>query len=316
MLNVKLEKVELFKKTFESLKDLITDANMDCSSDGLHLQSMDTAHVALVVLTLKASGFDSYVCKKNTVLGINMISLNTVLKCVSNTDSVELKYKEKSDVLGLEFGSKDAGVAKFNLKLLEIESEQLGIPESSYDAIVKMSSTKFKNICKNLSTMGEVCTITVTDGSVEFSTRGDTVDGSIILNQVEEEEELEEVEEDDNDDANDDNMEVNENGSDDGDDSTTKTKKTTTTPPVKSSTKSKIEKEMKTPVIRVKNKVSLDFALKFLSIISKPILAPNVTLHLSSEAPLAVKYRLGKLGKILYYLAPKLDEDDDDDEEK
>ncbi len=46
-------------------------------------------------------------------------------------------------------------VSDFELKLLDIESEHLGIPDTEYKAIVKMPAGLFQRIIRNLSTLGD-----------------------------------------------------------------------------------------------------------------------------------------------------------------
>lgn len=38
---------------------------------------------------------------------------------------------------------------------MDIDSEHLGIPETEYEAIVRMPSAEFARICKDLSTIGD-----------------------------------------------------------------------------------------------------------------------------------------------------------------
>lgn len=68
-------------------------------------------------------------------------------------------------------------------------------------------------------------------------------------------------------------------------------------------------------VITSKDDVSLSFAMKYLSIFAKAhSLVDDVTLSLSTEAPLMVEYSLENLGHIRYYLAPKIDDEDKKDD--
>lgn len=46
-------------------------------------------------------------------------------------------------------------IADFEMKLMDIDSEHLGIPEAEFQAIVRMPSTEFARICKDLSTIGD-----------------------------------------------------------------------------------------------------------------------------------------------------------------
>lgn len=49
-------------------------------------------------------------------------------------------------------------IADFEMKLMDIDSEHLGIPEAEYHAIVRMPSAEFARICKDLSSIGDTGT--------------------------------------------------------------------------------------------------------------------------------------------------------------
>lgn len=53
----------------EAIKDLIEDANFDCNNSGFSLQAMDSSHVSLVALSLRADGFEHYRCDRNISMG-------------------------------------------------------------------------------------------------------------------------------------------------------------------------------------------------------------------------------------------------------
>jgi proliferating cell nuclear antigen len=46
-------------------------------------------------------------------------------------------------------------VSEFDLKLMDIDGEHLGIPETDYDVAVNMPSAEFQRICRDLSVLGE-----------------------------------------------------------------------------------------------------------------------------------------------------------------
>ncbi|KAG9143495.1 hypothetical protein Leryth_016474 [Lithospermum erythrorhizon] len=68
-------------------------------------------------------------------------------------------------------------------KLMDIDSEHLGIPEAEYHAIVRMPSAEFARICKDLSSIGDTVVISVTKEGVKFSTRGDIGSANIVCRQ-------------------------------------------------------------------------------------------------------------------------------------
>ena len=50
----------LFKKIVESIRELVTDANLECNESGISMQAMDSSHVSLCALQLKSEGFDHF----------------------------------------------------------------------------------------------------------------------------------------------------------------------------------------------------------------------------------------------------------------
>ena len=52
----------------------MTDTNLECATSGITLQAMDSSHVALVALSLKSDGFETYRCDRNISLGMNLVS--------------------------------------------------------------------------------------------------------------------------------------------------------------------------------------------------------------------------------------------------
>lgn len=74
-------------------------------------------------------------------------------------------------------------VSEFELKLMDISSENLGIPETEYAASVRMSSSEFQRICKDLSSIGDTVEMSVTKDGIKFSTSGDIGSASVICRQ-------------------------------------------------------------------------------------------------------------------------------------
>ena len=72
MFEARLVQGSLFKKVLDAIKDLVTEANWDCSAKGMSMQAMDSAHVSLCFIDLDAAGFDPYRCDRNLTLGLNI----------------------------------------------------------------------------------------------------------------------------------------------------------------------------------------------------------------------------------------------------
>ncbi|XP_078172124.1 proliferating cell nuclear antigen-like [Carex rostrata] len=175
MLELRLSQGVLLKKILESVKDLLSNVNFDCSSsNGLCLQSMDSSHVALVSLQLLPHSFERFRCDRNLTMGINLAHLSRLLKCAANEDVITIKADDQNpDTMSLMFENpKHDRISDFEMKLMDIESEHLHIPDTSYEATVRMPSQEFARICKDLSTIGDTVVISITKEGVKFSVSG------------------------------------------------------------------------------------------------------------------------------------------------
>ncbi|CAG8459284.1 2035_t:CDS:2 [Acaulospora morrowiae] len=183
MFEARLTQGGLLKKLLESVKELVTDANFDCSETGIALQAMDNSHVALVSLLLRSDGFDPYRCDRGFSLGVNLNSLNKILRCAGNDDIITLKADDNSaDNLGLIFESPtNERVSEYELKLMDIDQEHLSIPDTEYDATIIMPSAEFQRICRDLTVVSESVSIDVTKESIKFTAEGEVGSGSVKL---------------------------------------------------------------------------------------------------------------------------------------
>lgn len=67
------------------------------------------------------------------------------------------------------------------MKLMDIDQEHLGIPDTQYDATITFSSTEFARICRDLSALGESVKIEVDKQGIRFSSDGEIGNGSVLL---------------------------------------------------------------------------------------------------------------------------------------
>ncbi|KAF8552672.1 proliferating cell nuclear antigen [Imleria badia] len=186
MLEAKLEEAALLKRLLDSVKELVTDANFECNEEGINLQAMDNSHVALVAVHLEASGFKKYRCDRPMPLGVNLNSLTKVMKCAKDDDICTIKSSDDADVLNLVYEAKNSDrIAEYDMKLMDIDSENLGIPDTEYDARVTMPSGEFTRIVRDLSLLGESVRIEVSKEGVRFASEGEAANGNILLKQTE-----------------------------------------------------------------------------------------------------------------------------------
>jgi len=106
--------------------------------------------------------------------------MSKILKCAGNDDSVTLKSKEEGDTINFTFENpKQSKISEFELKLLEIDTDALGIPETEYQAVIKMPAGEFQRICRDLTILGDTVIISATKKGVKFAVSGDMGNGNI-----------------------------------------------------------------------------------------------------------------------------------------
>jgi proliferating cell nuclear antigen len=177
-----LKNGEVLSKIISAISDLVTDANFDCREQGISLQAMDSSHVSLVSMLLRAEGFEPWRCDDSCQLGIHLEHLMKLLKCMHAKDSVELNYKENGEDLDFIFKSpNEERVSHFSLKLMEIDTEHLGIPETDYQTCVTMPSSEFMRVCRDLASFGDTLTIHVTKDEISFAVAGDMGNGTMSI---------------------------------------------------------------------------------------------------------------------------------------
>ncbi|KAL1709478.1 proliferating cell nuclear antigen, N-terminal domain-containing protein [Schizophyllum commune] len=182
MLEAQLNEASILKKVLDSIKELVTDANFECNDEGINLQAMDNSHVALVSVKLERVGFANYRCDRPIPLGVNLNSLTKVLKCAKDDDMCTIKASEEADVLNLVYEAKSSDrIAEYDMKLMDIDSDQLGIPDTEYDAQVTMASSEFARIVRDLSQLGESVRIEVSKEGIRFASDGESANGSVLL---------------------------------------------------------------------------------------------------------------------------------------
>ena len=100
-----------FAPFFTYLFSFLADGNFDINENGISLQAIDSSHVSLVALMLRADGFDRFRVDKNLAvrhfflsllfvidlslslfssqLGVNLASMAKIMKCAANRRCVD-----------------------------------------------------------------------------------------------------------------------------------------------------------------------------------------------------------------------------------
>ena len=151
---------------------------------------MDSSHVSLVSLIIPSDDFDVFKCEKPITLGLNLNSFYKILKCSSNDYSIFISSSEISDILIIIFESiNNDRISEFELKLIKIDTEPLGIPETEYSATISITSSEYRRISSEMITLGDTMQIGISKEGIKFEVEGDIGKATVFLKQMEKENE-------------------------------------------------------------------------------------------------------------------------------
>ena len=182
MCEARLSHGSLLKKLIDCIKPLVVEANLAFDEEGLSLKCMDAHHVALVEMVLHTAAFDVFQFEsRNIMLGISLEAVQTILKCSTERDCITLKSTPAADTLDFVFERPGCAQKGFySVKLLQLQSDSLGIPEGKHPYHVTMSSKNLEQIVKDLSKIGDTVIVEVTPEHISFKVKGDFGKGEIV----------------------------------------------------------------------------------------------------------------------------------------
>lgn len=74
-------------------------------------------------------------------------------------------------------------ISEFNLSLMNLDSENLGIPETEFSSVCTMPSNEFNRICREFGGLSETIKIETNKECIKFSITGEIGAGNAVLNQ-------------------------------------------------------------------------------------------------------------------------------------
>lgn len=153
------------KSTFEVLKDILNDVNIYFKPSGVYITTLDTARTSLVDMFLSSDNFEEYECENEIVAGINVSNTFKLLKSITNNDVLMISI-DCREFMNIEIHSETKKTStKFALKLLDINENQIEVPEMNMTTVTPMPSVDFQRICRDMYNIGGDIEIT-RDGKV------------------------------------------------------------------------------------------------------------------------------------------------------
>ena len=175
-----------FKLLTEALKEILTEANIQCDSTGLKIIEMDSSHTILVHLKLDADKFEHYECNEKQVFGISMLNFYKLIKTIGNNDTLTLFVEDtnKSE-LGIKIeNSENNTETTFGLNLLDLNMKTIQIPKTAFKNIMTLPSNLFQKICRDMSQLSEIIEIKSVNNKLICFCKGDFASQETVLGET------------------------------------------------------------------------------------------------------------------------------------
>ncbi len=180
-MHLKTIQASAFRTVFEVLKDIINDVNVIFRPDGVTVMTLDTARVTLVHLHMPAENFEEYDCPTECIAGLNVANTYKLLKSVSNMDNLSMRIDNRYLLHILIENPTKKSSTSFEFKLLDINEDQLSVPEIPMTILSTIPSVDFQRITRDMGNLAQDITITRSSNVIELECTGDFANQKTVL---------------------------------------------------------------------------------------------------------------------------------------
>ena len=163
-----------FKTLLDVLKDMLTEVNVQFEVEkGFKIISLDPGKIGMIHLSVY--NLEKYYCAKKHHAGVYISYLYKILRTVTTNHHLEGKIRA-SDPKTLELiltHAEKRVQTIHHLKLLDLEVEEIIIPEVQFECVMAMPSADLQKYVKELSHVSNLLTIRGSDNKIQFICRGD-----------------------------------------------------------------------------------------------------------------------------------------------
>ena len=188
VLTIKSVQIQPIRNMITAIKDILTDATITFTKEGMRIINFDKTHTILVNVLLHADRFELYNCiPDKIIICANTLHLFKVISTMSNDDTLSI-YIDRSDYhdgvvshLGLQYDNGDIRQCyNQKLRLIEPDTDEMRIPDVEYSTVINMPSTDFQKIIRDLNAISDRIEIKSTGSDLMFSSFGKKLTAAIF----------------------------------------------------------------------------------------------------------------------------------------
>ena len=260
------------RNVLTAIKIQLQEVSLHITEEKLEILQADPTHTVLVHLELFANEFHSYKCVMPSKIGLSLINIDKILKCVAVDDSLTIfvedpNYSNYDHSMTNPVGfliqkPENSEIRKIRIRPIETDEDPYKYPDLSFSSYeIDMNAHKFSDIINHLKTTGgEVVQIIYNKETLTMISKGESCESEVtILRSTDDQYKM--------------NIRKNNQNSDE----------------------------------HISIFVTLQKLVEFTKCTA---LSENVTIYLNNNAPLVLSYRVGPLGTIKLGVASRPKPDD------
>jgi len=173
-------KMEMFVALFQLLKNWGSYLNLHFEKSHLYIQSMDKSHICLADIEIKNKWFSEYECLNNNRIAVDSTHFSILMNYALKHDMIEIKFEDETEVdkLYVNFLNKKEKKGSFDhffeLPLIDVNDDCLGIPVVEYDVDFTIETKKFVEVLSELNTFGQDLNIKCNEHILELNSSGES----------------------------------------------------------------------------------------------------------------------------------------------
>ncbi len=186
VLELKTVQTNAFKTLIEALKEILTDANMRFTQEGLKIVAMNNPNTVLVNLKLKAENFEYFYCKSDLIVGVSMLNFYKLIKTITNNDTLSLIIDDDNiNFLEIKIDNSERNASTiYKLNLMDLDVVDIDIPPQKFDDIITISSQFFQKLCRDMINLAENVEIKSVGGQLIFKCVSDFATQETIIEET------------------------------------------------------------------------------------------------------------------------------------
>lgn len=149
-------KAPRFKPLAQAVSKISDEAPIYVSVDGLEIRALSPDKTALLIVKLPAIVFEEFSVENKVSFSVASSELNRVSRRAGRNDAMVMELIKENNVLRVGYRDVKTSVERsFYLNLLNYELQEIGEPRIDFNVTVKMLTSDFKQIVRDVKAVGD-----------------------------------------------------------------------------------------------------------------------------------------------------------------